>query len=62
MEFITSLQNLANETGLTIQNVKTAINHLENTGELKTKNLKFGRLVVVVNYDLYQQNNEKQIE
>lgn len=61
-EFITSLQNLANETGLTIQNVKTAINHLENTGELKTKNLKFGRLVVVVNYDLYQQNNEKQIE
>lgn len=61
-EFITSLQNLANETGLTIQNVKTAINHLENTGELKTKSLKFGRLVVVVNYDLYQQNNEKQIE
>lgn len=61
-EFITSLQNLANETGLTVKQIRTAIRHLENTGEIKSKNIKFGRLVVVVNYDLYQQNNEKQIE
>ena len=61
-EFITSLQNLAAETGLTVKEVRTAIKHLELTGEIKSKNIKFGRLVVVVNFDLYQQNNEKQIE
>lgn len=60
-EFITSLQNLANETGLSIQSVKTALKHLETTEEIKVKNLKFGRLIVVVNYDLYQ-NNGNQVQ
>lgn len=58
-EFITSLQHLANETGLSIQSVKTALKHLETTEEIKVKNLKFGRLIVVVNYDLYQNNNNQ---
>ena len=30
--FVTSLQNLAAETGLTVRNVRTALKHLENTG------------------------------
>ena len=60
-EFITSLQNLSNETGLSMQSVKTALKHLETTEEIKVKNLKFGRLIVIVNYDLYQ-NNGNQVQ
>ena len=59
-EFITSLQNLAIETGLTIQSVKTALKHLELTKEIKVKSLRFGRLIVVVNYDLYQNNGKQE--
>ena len=33
-QFITSLRTLSKETGLSIQNVRTAIKHLELTGEL----------------------------
>ena len=53
-EFITSLQNLANETGLSVQSVRTAIKHLELTGEIESKNIKFGRLITVVNYEMYK--------
>ena len=53
-EFITSLQNLANETGLTVKEVRTAIKHLELTGEIESKNIKFGRLITVVNYEMYK--------
>lgn len=53
-EFITSLQKLANETGLTIQSVKTALKHLELTEAIKSKNIKCGRLIIVINYDSYQ--------
>ena len=59
-DFITSLQNLAIETGLTIQSVKTALKHLELTKEIKVKSLRFGRLIVVVNYDLYQNNGKQE--
>ena len=39
--FVTSLQNLAAETGLTVRNVRTALKHLENTGEeLLTERIK----------------------
>lgn len=55
-EFITSLQNLAIETGLTVKEVRTALKHLESTEEIKVEKLKFGRLIVIVNYDLYQNN------
>lgn len=53
-EFITSLQKLANETGLTIQSVKTALKHLELTEAIESKNIKCGRLIIVINYDSYQ--------
>ena len=58
-EFITSLQSLSNETGLSVKEVRTALKHLELTEEIKTKTLKFGRLIVVVNYDVYQNNGEE---
>ncbi len=60
-EFITSLQNLANETGLSVKQIRVALKHLETTEEIKVKNLKFGRLIVIVNYDLYQ-NNGNQVQ
>lgn len=52
--FVTSLQNLAAETGLTVRNVRTALKHLENTGEVTSnRHVKFS-VITVKNYDRYQ--------
>ena len=52
--FVTSLQNLAAETGLTVRNVRTALKHLENTGEVTSnRHAKFS-VITVKNYDRYQ--------
>lgn len=52
--FVTSLQNLAAETGLTIRNVRTALKHLENTGEVTSnRHAKFS-VITIKNYDKYQ--------
>ena len=32
--FVSSYQNLASETGLSVKNVRTALEHLRNTGEV----------------------------
>lgn len=54
---VASLGGLAAETGLSVQNVRTAISHLKSTRELTYKpHAKFG-LFTVVNYDLYQTPN-----
>ena len=55
---VVSLAELAEETGLSIQNIRTAINHLKSTGELTrtlTRTLT-GQvpLVTVENYDKFQ--------
>jgi hypothetical protein len=51
---VTSLPSIAKGTGLTIKEVRTAINHLKGTGELAVKTYsKFG-LYTVNNYDKYQ--------
>lgn len=57
---ITSYANLASELGLTVRNVRTAIEHLKMTGEVtSTKHAKFS-LFTVKNYDLYQ-SDDKQV-
>ena len=55
---VVSLAELAEETGLSIQNIRTAINHLKSTGELTrtlTRTLT-GQipLVTIENYDKFQ--------
>lgn len=53
-ELVTSLPHLARDTGLSIQEVRTALNHLKLTGEITDTPIPFGRLICIVNYALYQ--------
>lgn len=50
----TSYSGIAKETGLSIQSVRTAIKHLESTGEITKMSTHKGMLVNVENYDSYQ--------
>ena len=52
--FVSSIDILANETGLTSDEVRTAIKHLILTGELTKQSTNKYTLFSVVNYDLYQ--------
>lgn len=57
-QFITSLSSLANETGYSVQNIKTALKHLISTGELASKATNKYRIITVCNYDKYQVTNK----
>lgn len=58
-QFITSLSSLADETGYSVQNIKTALKHLISTGELTSKATNKYRIITVCNYDKYQENNKQ---
>lgn len=51
---VTSFRKLAEETGLTIKQVRTAINHLKGTHEVAHTSYSKFSLFTVVNYDKYQ--------
>lgn len=56
--FISSYSNLAKETGLTVRQVRTALNHLQMTGEVtKSKKSKY-TLFKVSNYSRYQTSDK----
>lgn len=57
--FVTSLESLSKETGLTIQQTRTALNHLISTGEITSKSSNKNRIITVVNYDKYQEDNKQ---
>lgn len=52
--FWTSLPSLAEKSGLTLQQARTALAKLKSTGEVTDKATGEGRLVTVANYELYQ--------
>src|SRR3989304_4704278 len=52
--FITSYANLSFETGLSIQQVRTAINKLKSTSEITSIATTEYTVITVVNYDEYQ--------
>ena len=54
-QFITSLASLARETGLTVKEVRTALKHLERTGEVASWHDSKIRIITVKSYDQYQQ-------
>ena len=57
--FITSLETMKNETGLSIQQVRTCIKRLKKTGEINTQSNKQNTVVTICKYDIYQSlNNE----
>ncbi len=56
---VTSTQHIAEETGLTPQCVRTAINKLKLTGELTSKSTNKYTVVTLTNYDLYQKKENE---
>lgn len=67
-ELVTSLDHLSRETRLTVNQVRTALKHLKNTGEITSKITSKYSLIKIVNYDTYQnykkyndKHNDKQI-
>jgi hypothetical protein len=53
-QLITSLQKLATNTGLTIRQTRTALEHLISTGEVTNEANHQYRLITIVKYDEYQ--------
>ncbi|MCD8025173.1 MAG: hypothetical protein LUE64_06525 [Candidatus Gastranaerophilales bacterium] len=52
--FITSIGKLSIETGLTIRQIRTALNKLKSTNELTCKTTSRNTIITINNYDLYQ--------
>ena len=58
-QLVTSLQSLAKQTSLSIQQVRTSLAHLISTGELTSKAYSKYRIITVVKYNDYQQDNRQ---
>jgi hypothetical protein len=52
--FLTSLELLSQQTGLSVKSVRTSLKHLEKTGEVGTKRARKGTRLTVCNYATYQ--------
>jgi len=57
--FWTSLETLSKKSGLTFKQTRTSLNKLISTGEVTSKGANDGRLITVVNYDLYQSDDRE---
>ena len=55
-QMLESLPVIAENTGLTVRNIRTALNHLKSTGEVTCKPTRYGTLITVVKYSTYQQS------
>lgn len=53
-QLITSLESLSRQTGLTVRQVRTALKHLETTGEVTKRTTSKFTLLTVNRYDYYQ--------
>lgn len=53
-QLLTSIKNLSEETGLTIKQVRTALDKLIETNEVANKSANKYRVITIVNYALYQ--------
>ncbi len=58
-QFVTSYSRLAEETGLSISKVRTAMNKFKVTGELTSETTSKFSIITVINYDLYQLNDNQ---
>ena len=55
--FVTSLDTLSKELGLSVQAIRTSLKHLISTKELTSKSTNKYRIITIINYELYQQVN-----
>lgn len=58
-QLITSVDAIKQRTGLSVQNIRTAINNLQSTGEINKQTNKHFTLITICKYDTYQDNNEE---
>jgi len=56
-QFYTSLDSLCDETGLTAQRLRTCFSKLKSTGEITSSGMARGRMITVVQFELYQDDN-----
>lgn len=56
-QLVTSYSSLSQQLGLSIQNVRTALNHLKSTGEITVNQHTKYSVITVQNYDTYQVTN-----
>ena len=55
---VASYQSLAAETQMSVQNVRTALNHLISTGEVTRQSTSKYTVFTIVNYNMYQDNQQ----
>lgn len=55
---LTSIEHLANETGLTVQQTRTALSKLKSTREITIETTSKYSLITIEKYDIYQRNNK----
>jgi hypothetical protein len=58
-QIVTSLPSLSTETGLSIQQIRTALMHLTSTGEITDEANQHYRIITVVKYDDYQSSTDR---
>lgn len=56
---LTSLQHLAEETNLSMQQVRTALDKLKSTNEIATKSTNRNTLITIEKYSNYQDKDEE---
>jgi hypothetical protein len=57
--FITGLHTLSNDTGLSVQQVRTALKKLESTNNITSKSTNKYRIITVIDYNDYQNDNKQ---
>lgn len=57
-QLVTSLTSISTDTGLSIQQTRTALEHLISTGEVTNKSFTKYRVITIVNYDRYQSEQQ----
>lgn len=59
-QFITSLEHLALETGLTVKQIRTALNKLKMTGEVACKGTSQYSIITINNWDKFQAEGKQE--
>lgn len=58
-QFVSSTGKLADQTGLSVQNIKTVVKKLKSTNELTSEGSSQHTVYTVINYDYYQSPNQR---
>ena len=61
-ELLTSYPLLSAETGLSVKEIRTALNHLNRTGETAIRKMPKGSIITVKNYERFQEGAGKRAD